>query len=122
MLAVQLFGTPLMRLTCRCRIAGTPMDGLKTPAAEVAQTLLVVMRRGRPKRSPDTNMRRLASGACRAATHAAALTQVLASDLHLSQVEIAEFWSFVQKKRGQRVNLMRENAGAAWSKTATVVS
>jgi hypothetical protein len=26
---------------------------------------------------------------------------VLASDLHLSQVEIDEFWSFVQKKRGQ---------------------
>jgi len=47
---------------------------------------------------------------------------VLASDLHLSQVQIDEFWSFVQKKRGQRVNLMRENAGAAWSKTATVVS
>src|SRR6266700_2587958 len=25
---------------------GTPMDGLKTPAAEVAQALLIVMRRG----------------------------------------------------------------------------
>ena len=37
----------------------------------------------------------------RAAAHAEALTQVLASDVHLSQVEIDEFWSFVQKKRGQ---------------------
>jgi len=47
---------------------------------------------------------------------------VLASDLHLSQVEIDEFWSFVQKKGGQLVSLMRENAGAAWSKTGTVAS
>jgi hypothetical protein len=45
-------------------------------------------------------MRRSAGGACRAATHAEALTQVLADDLHLSQVEIDEFWSFVQKKKG----------------------
>ena len=37
----------------------------------------------------------------RAATHAAALTQVLASDLHLSEVEIEEFWSCVREpKRG----------------------
>ena len=50
------------------------MYGLKTPAAEVAQALLIVMRRG----------------SLRAVTHAAALTQVLASDLHLSQVEIDE--------------------------------
>ncbi len=35
----------------------------------------------------------------RTATHAEALTQVLASDLHLNQVEIDEFWSFVQNKR-----------------------
>ncbi len=34
-----------------------------------------------------------------AATHAEALTKVLASDLHQSQVEIDEFWSFVQKKQ-----------------------
>jgi len=32
------------------------------------------------------------------ATHADALTQVLASDMHPSQIEINEFWSFVQKK------------------------
>ncbi len=61
-------------------------------------------------------------GACRAAAHAAAVTQVLADDLHLSQVEIDEFWSFVQKKRAQLSSQTRENAGDAWSKTGTVAS
>src|ERR1700692_1771119 len=63
---------------------GTPMYALKTPAAEVAQALLIVMRRG----------------SLRAAAHAAALTEVLADDLHLSQVEIDEFWSFVREPKG----------------------
>jgi hypothetical protein len=58
----------------------------------------------------------------RTATHAEALTQVLASDLHLSQVDINAFWSFVQKKRGQLTNLTRENAGDAWSRIGTVAS
>jgi len=58
----------------------------------------------------------------RAASHAAALTQVLASDLHLSQVEIDEFWSFVQKKKGQLASPTRENAGDAWCRIATVAS
>ena len=40
------------------------------------------------------------SGACRAAAHGAALTEVLADDLHLSQVEIDEFWSFVREPKG----------------------
>src|SRR6266566_4275799 len=85
---------------------GTPMYGLKTPAAEVAQALLIVMRRG----------------SLRAAAHAEVLTQVLASDLHLSQVEIDEFWSFVQKKRAQLLSRTKESAGAAWSKSGTVAS
>ena len=59
-------------------------------------------------------------GACRAAAHGAALTEVLADDLHLSQVEIDEFWSFVQKKKGQLSSPTKENAGDAWCKTATV--
>ena len=58
----------------------------------------------------------------RAAAHAEALTQVLASDLHLSQVEIDEFWSFVQKKRGQLTSRTKENAGDAWCRTGTVAS
>ena len=81
---------------------GTPMYGLKTPAAEVAQALLVVMRRGSLRAAEEITGHKYETISVwlkRAATHAAALTQVLASDLQLNQVEIDEFWSFVQKKR-----------------------
>ena len=80
---------------------GTPMDGLKTPAAEVAQALLIVMRRGSLRAAEEITGHKYETISIwlkRAATHAEALTQVLASDLHLNQVEIDEFWSFVQKK------------------------
>jgi len=81
---------------------GTPMYGLKTPAAEVAQALLIVMRRGSLRAAEEITGHKyetISGWLKRAASQAAALTQVLASDLHLSQVEIDEFWSFVQKKR-----------------------
>ncbi len=91
------------------------MYDLKAPAAEVAQVLLVVMRRGSLRAAEEI------TGHKRAA-HAEALTQVLASDLHLNQVEIDEFWSFVQKKRGQLASRMRENAGDAWCRIRTVAS
>jgi hypothetical protein len=101
------------------------MYGLKTPAAEVAQALLIVMRRGSLRAAEEITGHKyetISAWLKRAAAHAAALTQVLASDLHLSQVEIDEFWSFVQKKGGQLTSRMRENAGDAWSKTGTVAS
>src|SRR6266849_5442912 len=104
---------------------GTPMYGLKTPAAEVAQALLIVMRRGSLRAAEEITGHKyetISGWLKRAAAHAAAITQVLASDLHLSQVEIDEFWSFVQKKRGQLSSQMRENVGDAWSKTGTVAS
>jgi len=78
------------------------MYNLKTPAAEVAQALLIVMRRGSLRAAEEITGHKYETISVwlkRAATHAAALTQVLASDLHLNQVEIDEFWSFVQKKR-----------------------
>jgi len=101
------------------------MYGLKTPAAEVAQALLIVMRRGSLRGAEEITGHKYETISVwlkRAATHAEAITQVLAKDLHLSQVEIDEFWSFVQKKRGQLSSLTRENAGDAWSKTGTVAS
>src|SRR5437667_7889382 len=104
---------------------GTPMYGLKTPAAEVAQALLIVMRRGSLRAAEEITGHKyetISTWLIRVATHAEALTQVLASDLHLSQVEIDEFWSFVQKKRAHLSSRTKENAGAAWSKTATVAS
>ncbi len=104
---------------------GTPMYGLKTPAAEVAQALLIVMRRGSLRAAEEITGHKYETISVwlkRAAAHAEALTQVLASDLHLSQVEIDEFWSFVQKKRAQLPSRTKESAGAAWCKTGTVAS
>ncbi len=104
---------------------GTPMYGLKTPVAEVAHALLVVMRRGSLRAAEEITGHKYETISVwlkRAAAHAQALTQVLASDLHLSQVEIDEFWSFVQKKRGQLSSRTKESAGDAWSKIGTVAS
>jgi transposase-like protein len=104
---------------------GTPMYNLKTPEAEVAQALLVVMRRGSLRAAEEITGHKYESISVwlkRAAEHAEALTEILAADLHLSQVEIDEFWSFVQKKTAELSKLMKENAGAASCKTATVAS
>jgi transposase-like protein len=102
---------------------GTPMYGLKTEASEVAQALLIVMRRGSLRAAEEITGHKyetISAWLKRAASHAAAITQVLANDLHLSQVELDEFWSFVQKKREQLSRPTKESVGAAWSKTATV--
>ncbi len=104
---------------------GTAMYGLKTPALEVAQALLIVMRRGSLRAAEEITGHKYETISVwlkRASTHASAITEVLASDLHLSQVEIDEFWSFVQKKREQLSGQTKGNDGAVWSKTATVAS
>lgn len=82
---------------------GTPLYRLKTPPEEVARSLLVVLRRGSLNAAEEqtghkyeTIGRWLKAAAC----HAEALTQTLVHHLHLSQVEVDEFWSFVRKKRG----------------------
>jgi transposase-like protein len=93
---------------------GTPMYALKTPAAEGAQALLIVMRRGSRRSAEEITGHKYETISVwlkRAADHVAAITEILAYDLHLSQVEIDEFWSFVQKKRGRLASLMRENVG-----------
>src|SRR6266699_3811897 len=104
---------------------GTPMYNLKTPAAEVAQALLMVMRRGSLRGAEEITGHKYETISVwlkRAAAHAEAVTQVLANDLHLNQVEIDEFWSFVQKKRAQLGSETAENAGDAWSRIGTVAS
>src|SRR5947207_8633287 len=104
---------------------GTPMYGLKTEASEVAQALLIVMRRGSLRAAEEITGHKYETISVwlkRAASHAVAITEVLANDMHLSQVEIDEFWSFVQKKRGPLSSPTKESVGAAWSKTATVAS
>ena len=104
---------------------GTPMYGLKTDAWEVAQALLILMRRGSLRAAEEITGHKyetIGGWLKRAASHAAAITQVLASDLHLSQVEIDEFWSFVQKKTASPASQTRENAGDAWYRIAPVAS
>lgn len=80
---------------------GTVMYHLKTPAAEIAQALLMVMRRGSLRAAEEITGHKdetIGVWLKRAASQAEAVTEALANDLHLDQVEIDEFWSFVQKK------------------------
>lgn len=104
---------------------GTPMYRLHTPVAEVAQALLVVMRRGSLRAAEEiTGHKYETIGAWlrRASEHAEALTAILTQDLHLSTVEIDEFWSFVHKKTEPPMKLMPVNAGDASCKIAPAAS
>src|SRR5216683_3923687 len=57
-----------------------------------------------------------------ASEHAQALTDIFTQDLHLSTVEIDEFWSFVRKKTAGRTAQMQANDGDASCKTAPAAS
>ncbi len=81
------------------------MYRLHTPAAEVAQALLVVMRRGSLRAAEEITGHKyetIGEWLRRASEHAETLTTILTQDLHLSTVEIDEFWSFVRKKEYPR--------------------
>jgi len=96
------------------------MYALKTPAHEVAQALLVVMRRGSLRAAEEITghtYETISGWLKRAEAHAQALTQVMANDLHVSQMEIDEFWSCVQKKTAFQASSMREHAGPASCRT-----
>ena len=89
---------------------GTPMYRLRTPPGEVARTLLVVMRRGSLSAAEEVTGHKyetIGRWLRGAAGQAGVVTEVLVRDLHLSQVEVDAFWSFV-KKSVQR--LEREEA------------
>jgi len=93
------------------------MYRLHTPVAEVAQALLIVMRRGSLRAAEEITGHRyetIGEWLRRASEHAEALTTILTQDLHLSPVEIDEFWSFVRKKTGLPTKPMGANAGDAW--------
>jgi hypothetical protein len=82
---------------------GTPLAGLKTEVAEVARALLVVRRRGSLRAAEEITGHKyetIGGWLRRAAAHAEALSAVLVHDLHLSAVEVDEFWSFVRTKGG----------------------
>jgi hypothetical protein len=96
---------------------------LQTPATEVAQALLIVMQRGslhEAGKITGHSRQAISLWLKRAAGQPQALAQVLVNDLHLRQVEIDEFWSFVQKKV-QIASLTKENPGDASFRIETVV-
>jgi transposase-like protein len=83
---------------------GTAVYRLKTPPAEVARALLVVLRRGSLLAAEELTGHKyetIGRWLRQAAAHAEALTVALVHDLHLTEVEVDEFWSFVQHKGGQ---------------------
>src|SRR5260370_28221604 len=105
--------------------AGTPMYRLHTPAAEVAQALLIVMRRGSLRAAEEITGHKyetIGEWLRRASEHAEALTAILTQELHLSTVEIDEFWSFVRKKKVLPRKPILANAGDASCKTAPAAS
>ena len=81
---------------------GTPMHRLRTPPAEIARALLVVLRRGSLRAAEEVTGHKAATIAAwlrRAAARAGALTEAPARDLGLSEVAIDEVWSFVRRSR-----------------------
>ena len=80
---------------------GTAVFRLKTPPAEVAQALLLVLRRGSLLAAEEVTGHKyetIGRWLRQAAAHAEALTTALVHDLHLTAVEVDEFWSFVRQK------------------------
>jgi transposase-like protein len=115
------------RWVCRnCRRSfgptlGTAMDRLRVTPAEVARTLLVVMRRGSLSTAEEITGHKyetIGRWLRMAAQHAEALTEVLVHDLHLSQVEVDAFWSFV-KKSVRRLEIQTPRR-AGWARVGDV--
>jgi transposase-like protein len=80
---------------------GTPLYRLRTPVQEIAQALLLVLRRGSLRAAEELTGHKyepIGHWLRLAAQHAEALTTVLVHDVHLSTVEIDEFWSFVRRR------------------------
>lgn len=80
---------------------GTPMFHLHTPLAEIVRAILVVLRRGSLRAAEEQtghNYETIAAWIRRLGEHAEAVTEALARDVDLAEVEIDEFWSFVGKK------------------------
>ncbi len=110
------------RWVCRqCRRSfgptyGTPMYRLRTPPAEVGRTLLIVMRRGSLSAAEEISGHKyetIGRWLRAAAQHAQAITEVLVRDLHLTEVEVDAFWSFVKKSAQTLESQQARRAGWA---------
>jgi hypothetical protein len=85
--------------------AGTPLYRLKTDVVEIIRALQVVLHRGSLRAAEEQtghNYETIATWLCRISEHAEAMSDLLARDLHLSEVELDELWSFVGQKGGTR--------------------
>lgn len=101
------------------------MYGLHTEVSEVAHALLIVMRRGSLRAAEEITGHKyetIGHWLRRASEHAEALTTFLTQDLHLSLVEIDEFWSFVRKKTGLPTKPMLANVGDVSCRIAPAAS
>ena len=79
---------------------GTAMYRLRASPAEVAHTLLIVMRRGSLSAAEEITSHKyetVGRWLRAAAQQAEAITEVLVHDLHLTEEEVDAFWSFVKK-------------------------
>jgi hypothetical protein len=95
---------------------GTPLYRLKTPPAEIARALLVVMRRGSLRAAEEVTGHKyetIGRWLHLAARHAATIEEALVRDLELSTVEIDEFWSFVRRRTSAEARLTRRLSGIA---------
>lgn len=89
---------------------GTPLYRLKTDIAEIIRALQVVLHRGRLRAAEEQtghDYETIASWIKRLGDHAEAITDLLARELHLSEVELDELWSFVGRKGGARRQVSR---------------
>jgi transposase-like protein len=95
---------------------GTPLYRLKTSAAEIGRSLLVVMRRGSLRAAEEVTGHKyetIGHWVHLAGRHAAEIEEALVRDLHLSVVEIDEFWSFVKKRTRTGPRMTRRMSGIA---------
>src|SRR3712207_5495343 len=89
---------------------GTPLYRLRTPPAEIARALLMVMRRGSLRAAEEVTGHKyetISHWLKLAAQHAAALEAALVRDLQLSTVEVDEFWSFVKRRTSRSGRVTR---------------
>jgi len=81
---------------------GTPFFGLHTPKGKVLKSLAMLVERGSVRgtgRAMGVSKDTVSRWRDRAAEHAEEVSRELMKDLNLTQVQIDELWSFIQKKR-----------------------
>jgi transposase-like protein len=84
---------------------GTPLYRLKTDVGEIIRAIQVVLHRGSLRAAEEQtghNYETIAVWLQRLGDHAEAITDLLVRELHLSEVELDELWSFVGQKGGSR--------------------